>query len=72
MVKATWPDVFTYEGVAYNVSAGPAANTVPVYRFYNVKSGSHFNTISGQERDHVMATWPDIFSYEGVAFYVGY
>jgi FtsP/CotA-like multicopper oxidase with cupredoxin domain len=72
MVKATWPDVFTYEGVAYNVSAGPAANTVPVYRFYNVKSGSHFYTISGQERDHVMATWPDIFSYEGVAFYVGY
>ena len=72
MVIATWPSVFTYEGIAYNVSAAPAPETMAVYRFYNVRSGSHFYTASAAERDHVIATWPDIFTYEGPAFYVGY
>ncbi|MDO8848874.1 MAG: multicopper oxidase domain-containing protein [Coriobacteriia bacterium] len=72
MVIATWPDVFTYEGIAYNISATEAVDTMPVYRFYNVRTGSHFYTASAGERDTVIATWPGIFTYEGVAFYVGY
>lgn len=72
MVIATWPDVFTYEGIAYNVSAVPAPKTMEVYRFYNVRSGSHFYTTSVAERDNVIAAWPSVFVYEGPAFYVGY
>lgn len=72
MVIATWPGVFTYEGVAYNVSTSAAANTMPIYRFYNVRTGSHFYTASDAERDMVIATWPDLFTYEGTAFHVGY
>jgi len=72
MVIATWPGVFTYEGIAYNVSAVPAPKTMEVYRFYNVRSGSHFYTTSVAERDNVIATWPSVFVYEGPAFYVGY
>ena len=52
-------------------SAIPEPN-VTVYRFYNVRSGSHFYTTSVAERDNVIATWPTIFTYEGPAFYVGY
>ncbi len=71
-IMATWPGVLNYEGIAYNVSAVERPNTVPVYRFFNVVSGSHFYTISVAERDHVIATWPGIFNYEGVAFHVGF
>jgi hypothetical protein len=71
-VIATWPNVFTYEGEAYNVSATAAANTMPVFRFYNVTNGAHFYTASVAERDTVLATWPNIFAYEGPAFYIGY
>ena len=42
----------------------------PVYRFYNARAGTHFFTDSAAERDHVIATWPTIFSYEGVAYKV--
>ena len=42
----------------------------PVYRFYNPGAGAHFYTDSAAERDHVIATWPTIFSYEGVAYKV--
>lgn len=41
---------------------------VPVYRFYNVTNGTHFFTDSAAERDMVIATWPAVYSYEGVAF----
>lgn len=40
----------------------------PVYRFYNPKAGTHFYTDSDAERDHVIATWPTVFTYEGVVY----
>lgn len=43
---------------------------MPVYRFYNTRNGTHFFTPSAEERDTVMARWPNIFSYEGVAYSV--
>ena len=39
----------------------------PVYRFWG--GTSHFYTISESEKDFVIATWPDIWSYEGPVFY---
>jgi len=63
--------VYRYEGVAYMVSAAPAAGAVPVYRFYNVQGeGSHFYTASAAERDSVIATLGSMFRYEGIAYYV--
>lgn len=47
-----------------------AAPTQAIYRFYNQSTGSHFYTNSVAERDHVIATWPTLFTYEGPAFYV--
>ncbi len=69
-VTAKWSDVFVAEGPAYSVASGEAANSTAVYRFYNKKSGSHFYTASAQERDTVIARWPGVYQYEGVAFYV--
>jgi hypothetical protein len=38
----------------------------PVYRFW---SGVFFYTINEEEKDYVMATWPDVWHYEGIAYY---
>ncbi|MBS0428568.1 MAG: serine protease [Proteobacteria bacterium] len=41
---------------------------VPIYRFYNTKTGTHFYTVSTAERDSVRAKYPQ-YSYEGIGFY---
>ena len=79
-VMATWPDLFTYEGPAFylysdaidqariepqGVSLAP---TTPVHRFFNVKNGSHFYTISADEAAMVLAKYPEVFRYDGVGF----
>jgi hypothetical protein len=43
---------------------------MPIFRFYSPKSGTHFYTPSAEERDIVIARWPDVWSYEGIAYYV--
>jgi hypothetical protein len=41
---------------------------LPVYRFYNSKTGAHFYTASGPERDVVISTLASTFNYEGAAY----
>jgi murein DD-endopeptidase MepM/ murein hydrolase activator NlpD len=70
MVEARWPATFTYEGRTYNVSPGSLGGWDPVYRFYNIKTGSHFYTASAQERDIVVAKWSKTYSYDGIAYFI--
>jgi len=53
-----------------SVLAAPAYadDASPVYRFYNTKTGTHFYTISGAERDTVLNNYPQ-FAYEGAVFW---
>ena len=44
------------------------ADTVPVFRFYNKTTGTHFYTSSVSERDGIIAYYPQ-FAYEGPAFH---
>lgn len=39
-----------------------------VYRFYNRLNGSHFYTASTEERDLVLARWPDVYTLDGAAY----
>lgn len=66
-----YADVWTYEGVAYYAFATEAdPNVTPVYRFWSPSLGSHFYTTSRAERDKLTDLYsPDIWTYEGVAFY---
>jgi len=70
-VIATWPTVFDLDGLTYKVSLAPVPNSLLVYRFYNLRNGSHFYTASEVEKDYVIATWPTIYQFEGPAFWVG-
>lgn len=69
-VNAKWPTIFNDEGVAYTINTANPANNQPLYRFYNVRTGSHFYTASADERAAVNAKWPTIFHDEGVAYRV--
>jgi hypothetical protein len=70
-VVANYSNVFTYDGQTYSVSPVPVPNSTPVYRFYNLRNGSHFYTASAEEADIVIATWPTVYRYEGPAFWIG-
>ena len=49
--------------------AAPNPNRQPVYRFYIPQSGVYFYTIYPSERDSILATMSNAFTYEGIAFY---
>lgn len=69
-VMRTWPDVWRYEGSRYTAFPTQVPGTVPLYRFWSESFKGHFYTIDAAERDRVIRTWPDVWSYEGVAYYV--
>ncbi|MEG0922480.1 MAG: trypsin-like peptidase domain-containing protein [Comamonas sp.] len=48
--------------------APPGSLRMPVYRFYNTQSGTHFFTASAAERDGVIASYR-FLQYEGIGFY---
>lgn len=63
-------DVWTFEGLAYYAFASASDEALrPVYRFWSPKSGSHFWTINESERDWLIDRYPDVWTYEGLAFY---
>ncbi|AOW12380.1 hypothetical protein LPB72_08010 [Hydrogenophaga crassostreae] len=67
LVQATLP-VFSFEGVAFYVSAVADTGLSPVHRFLNVQTGVHFYSISAEEKAFIEANLPQ-FHYEGVAYY---
>ncbi|MGB4442338.1 MAG: serine protease, partial [Coriobacteriia bacterium] len=71
VVTASLADIFSYDGETYRVSPVSAADKVAVYRFYNIRNGSHFYTASATERDNVLANLAGIYTYEGVGFWFG-
>ena len=69
-VVATYPDAWTYQGKAFYAYDGPLdAGVSPIYRFWSPVLCGHFYTISEKEKDSVIAKYPGIWDYEGVAFY---
>ncbi|KJR42179.1 Peptidase M10A and M12B, matrixin and adamalysin domain protein [Candidatus Magnetoovum chiemensis] len=53
----------------FTVTQSEASALVPLYRFYNTASQSHFYTVSSQERDNIIAALPQ-YRYENTAYYV--
>ena len=60
-------DNFSFEGEAFSAYATEVEGSIPVYRFFNSTTGSHFYTPSVTERDAV-SELPD-YQPEGVAYY---
>ncbi len=68
-IIATRPDLVA-EGVGIGAVAPSSndANAIPVYRFFDTTSGTHFYTSSSSERDNLLGTRPDL-AFEGASFY---
>jgi len=44
--------------------------SIPVFRFWSDTQQAHFYTIDEEEKEYVIATYPDnVWRYEGIAFY---
>ncbi|MDR0225085.1 MAG: trypsin-like peptidase domain-containing protein [Burkholderiaceae bacterium] len=55
-------------GASVPATPGSTSVRVPVYRFFNTRTGAHFYTANVAERDYVIANYRE-FQYENVAFY---
>ncbi len=65
-----YPEFWTYEGPAFKAAAKPdLPDLAPVYRFWSPTQLSHFYTINEEEKDMIIRQWPDVWSFETVAFY---
>lgn len=72
LIVNSYPEnIWTYEGIAYYAYSGSFSGRKPLYRFWSPDNESHFFTISKEERDLVINSYPDnVWTYEGVAYYV--
>lgn len=67
---ADYPEVWTYEGTAYQALAGAGStNARPVHRFWSEALSTHFFTIDEIETQWLIDNYPDVWADEGVAFY---
>jgi sugar lactone lactonase YvrE len=69
-VRNTLSAYYRYEGAAYDVCLTNVPGATPVYRFYNLKNGTHFYTASEAERAGIQLTLSAVYRFEGVAFYL--
>ncbi|MDM8544460.1 choice-of-anchor D domain-containing protein [Desulfococcaceae bacterium HSG9] len=66
----TASDVWRYEGPAFYVPSGYQQDSRAVYRFYSEQLKVHFYTMDENEKDTIIATFPeDVWRYEGIAYY---
>jgi len=65
------PDVWTYEGVAFHAYAedGHPEGAIPVYRFWSSLLSTHFYTIDENEKNTYIKDYPDLCTYQGIAWY---
>jgi hypothetical protein len=66
-----YPGVWTPEGIAFYAypEGRQPLGTFPVYRFWSNHLGSHFYTISEGEKNKLLKNYPEVWQYEGVAWY---
>jgi hypothetical protein len=69
-VIVRYADFWKLEGTVYDVFARASdPNLKPVYRFWSEEFLCHFYTISEDEKQRVIQTWPDVWEYDGPVFY---
>jgi len=67
-VVAEQSQTYSVDGVAYQVNVASAANSAPLFRFYNKKNGSHFYTSSVAEKNNLIASLSATYSFDGPAY----
>jgi len=69
-VIENYSPVWAYEGIAsYAFANSTESGVAPVYRFWSGTLSAHFYTMDEAERDKVINSYSQVWTYEGVAFY---
>jgi len=70
-LERLYSHVWAYDGPAFYAypEGHQPDSAVPVYRFWSGDFGYHFYTISEAERDWLIANFPHVWAYEGIAWY---
>ena len=69
-LETEYADVWQYEGIAYRALPNDSEpNSAPVYRFWSEVLGGHFYTMDELERDKLINKYPDLWTYEEIAWY---
>lgn len=68
---ANYSHVWTFEGTAFHAypEGSEPEGTIAVYRFWSETLGGHFYTISESEKNKLIETAADVWTYEGVSWY---
>jgi hypothetical protein len=69
-IVANFSATFAYEGVAWYARQTPGTGWSPLYRFRNKTNGTYLFSAYESEKDAIVATFPDVFELEGIAYYV--
>ena len=69
-IAANYSATFEYEGVAWNARQTSATGWSALYRFRNKTNGTYLFSAYESEKDAIVATYPDVFALEGIAYYV--
>ena len=64
-----WLDYWTYVGVGWYGYATEQPGTIPVYHFYAATTEAHYFTASEDEKNYIIATWPDHWEYIEISWY---
>ena len=60
---------WSYEFVHYSILEKQVDGSIPLYRFFNTQTGSHFYTAAEAEKDSIIENLPT-FNFEGTAYWV--
>lgn len=69
-VRDTMAATYVYEGIGYYMNAANPVNTVPLYRFRNIRTGTHLYTASESEMISVRDNLSSIYQLDGPAYFV--
>jgi Protein of unknown function (DUF1566)/Repeat of unknown function (DUF5648) len=69
-IATNYAATFEYEGVAWYARQTPATGWSALYRFRNKTNGTYLFSAYESEKNAIVATYPDVFALEGIAYYV--
>lgn len=69
-IATNYSITFEYEGVAWYARQTAATGWNALYRFRNKTNGTYLFSAYESEKDDIVASYPEVFALEGIAYYV--
>jgi hypothetical protein len=67
-IEAVLGATYHLDGVAYTIDTTNPRNDTPLWRFYDLRTGTHFYTADAAEKDRISATMSSTYRLDGPAY----